>query len=361
MLVGIEIDNFRSFDHLSLDKLGTINIITGKNNTGKSTILEALFLLNGYGNPELGLNLNIMRGQTVYNSNDFLLDYFHGFEGNSKIRLRGKWSDGHNSQLEISRRNKPEIEIDFDTTTTEPPSTQPSIDSEIVFRYNVNQETTEIREGSASIAEKGFKFKHPEGKALGPQAIYLSSNITFNNSEYAARVSKGIAEKKRDVLVEALKIINPNISDIIISYEGERPNILADIGLSKYVPIALLGGGTLNMLKIISSLVDVRDGILFIDEIENGFHHSVLVDVWKVLGATSRKFRSQLFVVTHSYECIAAAVTAFKDMEAVTAFKDMKMEYYKIIRIEKSGDKINIVDIPAELVKTSTEMNLELR
>lgn len=352
MLVGIEIDNFRSLEHLTLDKLGTINIITGKNNTGKSTILESLFLLNGYGNPELGLNLNIMRGQTVFGAKDFFLDYFHGFEGNTKICLRGQWSDGHSSQLEISRRNKPETEIDFDTPTTEPPSTQPSIDSEIVFRYSVDQENAGIREGSASIAEKGFKFKHPEGKAPGPSAIYLSSNITFNNSEYAARVSKGIAEKKRDVLVEALKIINPNISDVMISYEGERPNILADIGLSKYVPIALLGGGTLNMLKIISSLVDVRDGMLFIDEIENGFHHSVLVDVWKVIGETSRKFGSQLFVVTHSYECITAAVRAFTDMQQVD---------YGIIRIEKSGDNINLINIPTELVRTSTEMNLELR
>jgi len=40
----VEIENFRSFSELKIEGLGDVNIIVGKNNTGKSTFLEALFL-----------------------------------------------------------------------------------------------------------------------------------------------------------------------------------------------------------------------------------------------------------------------------------------------------------------------------
>ena len=42
MLTSFEITNFRTFSHLRIERLGRVNLIVGKNNVGKTTLLEAL-------------------------------------------------------------------------------------------------------------------------------------------------------------------------------------------------------------------------------------------------------------------------------------------------------------------------------
>ncbi|HEY4034801.1 MAG TPA: AAA family ATPase, partial [Ktedonobacteraceae bacterium] len=44
ILNSLEIRRFRAFEHLSIEKLGRVNLIVGKNNVGKSCLLEALQL-----------------------------------------------------------------------------------------------------------------------------------------------------------------------------------------------------------------------------------------------------------------------------------------------------------------------------
>jgi predicted ATP-binding protein involved in virulence len=43
-LTWIEIRNFRAFKSVKIDDLADINVFIGKNNTGKSTLLEAIYL-----------------------------------------------------------------------------------------------------------------------------------------------------------------------------------------------------------------------------------------------------------------------------------------------------------------------------
>ena len=44
MFTSVRIQNFRQFKDLKLENLARINLITGKNNTGKTSLLEALYL-----------------------------------------------------------------------------------------------------------------------------------------------------------------------------------------------------------------------------------------------------------------------------------------------------------------------------
>ncbi len=55
--------------------------------------------------------------------------------------------------------------------------------------------------------------------------------------------------------------------------------------------------------------------ILLIDEIENGLHHSVIEAVWRGIGALSRNHDIQVFVTTHSEECVNAASTSSHSRE----------------------------------------------
>src|SRR5258706_16433422 len=53
MYKSFEIKNFRCFEDFKIDDLQRINLITGKNNVGKTALLEALFLYSGERNPQL--------------------------------------------------------------------------------------------------------------------------------------------------------------------------------------------------------------------------------------------------------------------------------------------------------------------
>ena len=47
MYSSFRVQNFRGFKDLRLDDLARVNLIAGKNNTGKSALLEAIFTYTG--------------------------------------------------------------------------------------------------------------------------------------------------------------------------------------------------------------------------------------------------------------------------------------------------------------------------
>ena len=71
LLNSIKIRNFRGFDNLQIDGFSEINLLIGKNNSGKSSLLEAFFLLIGMSNPMLPENINRLRGLNIKNADEF--------------------------------------------------------------------------------------------------------------------------------------------------------------------------------------------------------------------------------------------------------------------------------------------------
>ena len=61
MLTSLRISNYRAFRELRIDELSRINLISGRNNSGKTTLLEALLMLSA-GHPEITLHTAIIRG-----------------------------------------------------------------------------------------------------------------------------------------------------------------------------------------------------------------------------------------------------------------------------------------------------------
>ena len=61
MLTNLTIRNYRAIDELRIGELGRINLISGRNNSGKTTLLEALLILSS-GHPEITLHNSIIRG-----------------------------------------------------------------------------------------------------------------------------------------------------------------------------------------------------------------------------------------------------------------------------------------------------------
>src|SRR3954452_10370521 len=75
--------------------------------------------------------------------------------------------------------------------------------------------------------------------------------------------------------------------------------------------MALMGEGMVRLLSLVLEITNASNGVVLIDEIETGLHHSVLRTVWRAIGKASRRSNTQVFATTHSWECISAAHEAF--------------------------------------------------
>ena len=83
--------------------------------------------------------------------------------------------------------------------------------------------------------------------------------------------------------------------------------IWGDIGLRELVPLAVMGDGMSRLARLVLAIADAPGGLVLVDEIETGLHHTVLSDVWRVVDEAARQFETQVVATTHSYECIRAA------------------------------------------------------
>ena len=115
-----------------------------------------------------------------------------------------------------------------------------------------------------------------------------------------------------------------------------------------------MGEGFNRLANLTLSIANSENGVVLIDEIENGLHYSVHVDVWKAIANAAREFKVQVFATTHSLEMIRAAHQAFKDDEPY----DFRL--HRLYRSQKTN-QIDVATFKEDNIETAIDMNLELR
>jgi AAA15 family ATPase/GTPase len=132
---------------------------------------------------------------------------------------------------------------------------------------------------------------------------------------------------------------------------GEGARAYADLGERRPIPLAMIGEGFSKLLTILTATILGEASIMLIDEIENGFHYSVLPDVWRAIVAAASGRSVQIFVTTHSLECIEAAVEGSQDHEGTLAF----------YRLERRQNGIEVVAGADDRLRSAVKVGFELR
>ena len=131
--------------------------------------------------------------------------------------------------------------------------------------------------------------------------------------------------------------------------------IYFDIGIKKLVPYQLMGDGIIRLLSIIVSISQTENGILLIDEIENGFHYSVLNKLWQSVYETAIQYNVQIFITTHSFEC----AKAFGNIEYDNKLTE---DNSRIFRIENNNNnEFKSIKFDTEDIGSSFESKWEIR
>ncbi len=327
MLKRLEIRNYRAFKHLAVDQLGRINLFAGKNSSGKTSLLEALFLLAGFGSPGPALNANIIRGvesptiSTEAVRELYWKPMFLNLNKNKKISIKAthessgdlKTLGDLSLEISIERLKSTEIaEISSNSSGLGPASIDPE---SLTFAFTGPNIPSDIKIHESRLLLRGNDTIHIESGAPQIEPRFNAALIPSNDQspDQSPKLLGEVRRQKRGhILLQALQIIEPRLKSVEDNSFSGVPVIMGDVGFRELVPLASLGEGMqhLSWIALGLSMAGMSGGVLLIDEIENGIHHTVMPKVWQFVGETAKLFDVQVFATTHSYECMSDAYTA---------------------------------------------------
>lgn len=378
MLKSFQISNFRVFRLLEVGKLNRVNLIVGKNNAGKSTFLEAIELYASNASPTVLLDLVESRQETWISGAQ---SQTQNFTGNSvrhlffdhKLPLIGEQGillgeAFSNSKLHIGiaayqDRNDSEgtttkvrvSESKLSTFEDDPSSFEIFLVAEENDKtrrlFRLDRDVRDIRRYSSRSL-----YGRQDAEVKATWQIVATENM--HNRKLAALWDLTSLTNLEDDVIAALRLIDNRVSgvafveDIGQGRPGENRIPLVKIeGVDEPLPLKSMGDGMTRLLHIIVALVNAQDGILLIDEFENGLHWSVQPRVWEIIFDLSQKLNVQVFATTHSRDCTQGFDIAWNKHPDLGAF----------FRLDTKDGMIRATEYTSETLTDAIEMDVEVR
>ncbi len=317
MLDHIHIQNYRLFKDLKIDKLAQVNLIAGKNNTGKTALLEALRISesDSEGVGTVINNIIYNRGGWQYENRDreAFLSLFYEKENNKKLPIRINYK-----QLEINKNADGGVIM-------------------YVIHYIPDKESYRIRFG------KAVGYMNPKDNVF-----YIAFNA--DTGRFIDYFDKIVLNNLESEVIKILQIINPKIT----SYKILAANKEIQVEYSgAFRPIKEEGDGLKRLLIIAASLVLSKNNILLIDEFEVGLHHSVQEQLWEIIFKYAKEWNIQVFATTHSQDTV--------ENFYYVANKPQNKGQGQYFTLNRKGEDIVAVDYDMEEMKLALESNIEIR
>ena len=365
MFKSFYVNNFRLFKHLELSELGRINLIAGKNSSGKSALLEAIRLYASNADPGVFADLIFSRkeywspeGQPPFDetvAEQVLRHLFHGHklpEMNGEGIRVGKSKEDH---FHITVAAYVQAEEGIVQRVPNSKGRQRSlsfmdieISDDISFydKYLVSEQKEQTRRLvnlDKSLNELMRRSSRFQGHSHYPiQVVFAQS--TDSNDLGSLWDKIGLTSLRPEVIA-GLQLIEPEIKELSFVDAEDRRRYRTPIGRSAMARIPMVqysdvleplslqvfGDGILRLFEILLSLVNARDGILVIDELENGLHYTIHPKVWDIVFRLAKKLNVQVFATTHSWDCIRGFEVAWREhLDEGTFFRlDMKEDQVK--------------------------------
>ncbi len=362
-LGSFRVAGFRGLRDLRIPELGRVNLFVGMNNAGKSSLLEAIYLYAGGAIPERIHSLLVTR-EEISDENAApvepdaldaaLVRLFHreGGERVSRMTL-GPTGELHR-QLVIDRG--------WATTFTAGETVATRFSPALVDDLHGDHERAlEVHLGDAHpriIPDRRLLGRFTFGAALLllHPAIFVHAN-GLSNEAVANSWDRIALTDEEDLVTAALRIIAPGVERISVIGDGDglaqRRVMVRVRGQDSPVPLRTMGDGMNRLLGLALALATARDGILLVDEIENGIHYSVQADMWRTIVRAATLLNVQVFATTHSWDCIRAFAAATSDADATDCM---------LYRLDnRRHDDIRAVRYTADEVGIAAEQQIEVR
>lgn len=298
---NIEIKNFRGIDHLRVDDFSEVNVFLGQNNSGKTTVLEAIAMLMSMSNPDIPQVINAARARKPFSRFIDIQYYFNNLNVATPPELKAELTDGTTRHLEMA------LSYVFDELAE--PQKEPQQQMGAVKYVNTLEMNFNISSGASSQSYQSWLRVNSQGMVVNRKVAdsYLESKRAWltpsdlMTSSLADDLAELFKRNRKDSILTLLKLFDARIKgieiltdDIYIGFEG----------MAQMLSFSMMGDGLRRYLNIVAAAANPLIDVLLIDEIDNGLHYSVYRKLWQTLFALANVTGKQIFVTTHSKETL---------------------------------------------------------
>lgn len=348
MFADISIQGYRGIRQAKVEGLNLINIFFGKNNCGKSSLLEAIFLLSGPSNPTLPIVLNSIRGLSERTLRNFALEFYRP-DFHNEILLEATGENARSLKISLIKLENSSVDLD---SIVPGESSAPSVLYGFATKFSVGdgsiayESSVVIDDADTSKGNQNIDTRYDEPLI----ARFVSSRTPFKID--IDNFSGVLENKNEQEFVDILRIVDPRIIDI--QYVGDE--FLVDIGGERRFPMNVMGDGFLKVFNLVLSIYSSSDGILIVDELDNGIHYSIMPGLWRAVIAACRRLNVQLYASTHSLDLLKGLVNACESDK--DGCQDL-VSAYKLVR--RPDDEVVSIHYSAQDLAFSLKQEIEVR
>jgi hypothetical protein len=329
MISTLELKNFRGLEHVKFENLGRANLIIGGNNTGKTSILEALILLYG--------SLEQVKG---------LPAEFRNLPKNKEDQEQTFWKllARNGSFADLSICGDEDRVIGSSLSHSWHLALWSSVsDEEVRFVYGDSSDKIEVVSGGLGNHKASVVTTHARDPSDVSELYNQIAPLNPHNEDKLELLLRDSIEPR----LRRLRYAKPSGSKVHL--------VFVDLGEGSMLPFTQMGQAFARTLEIYCEIFANRPKILLIDEIENGLYYEGMEDFWKGLMAVLEDQDVQLFATTHSRECMEAA------QKAASAMEGDPLRFLRLDRRLDDPGKIVATTFGKEEMQTAIEFNREMR
>ncbi len=352
-LKSFSVNQFRGIHELNVNGLGDINLIVGDNNSGKTSVLEAIMLLRSTSTFSNILSVVRLRDNGFFSP--FRLSTFENFlymfnPGSDEKKIDVEGLIGNTSVgIKVSGTIE-NVLIDMSELRDRHRNAHTMQGTSVIY------DETEVAEFQGIISSKigddvsneeirfneytrltGMRASKPESIEI----VYVSPT-DHTNGKVFSRVVKN--EDYKDIVLHVIKIFDDDIEDILYIKNEQTSRPIECLKHKKLgiMPLATYGDGIKKVLLLANSIASAAGGILLVDEIETAIHARYYDDIFKFVIKACKQFNIQLFATTHS-------------IEAVDGFLATQCDEEKEKYLGEDNDVIRIVTFRKNIEKNKTD------
>ena len=285
MLDSLRIESFRGLCDLDFTPLSRINVLTGFNNSGKTSVLEALYVMLA-DHAQLVLYPQIFRS-AQQQPNEQYEHFWKWLLPNGDVRKE--------ADVSVITSDKKKLRM-------------------VLKKHPQQQNTLTIQYSDSSRGSVTVNVANGGIPAIATRAVprmqFFSPRLGSPVVDAEAYNRVQLLSDGEDMLLELMKVVEPRLRKLRYAKVTKESLVYADVGLGTLIPAYQMGQAFCRMLTLYMQMLVNDADVLLIDEIENGLHSTVYTPVWEGIAALAQRQDLQIFVTTHSGECVQAASRA---------------------------------------------------
>ena len=372
---SLKIENFRGFQSFELQQLGRINLLVGENNSGKTSILEAIQLLQLNAPARVFAEICANRGEfliTESQKSQIELDVRHLFHGH-QIELGTGFTitknDSHQMIVSVGRNLIEDLSAPSGAYFQLDSTYDPPITDGQGFDLIVKRAGSKVKDESDARIHltKNLRISMPStnGNAYKAERNFVRPS-SLKVTDIVKLFDEIVLTPDEEVVYEALRVIEPIKRIAPVTPQFFNVVELTQLGIpaqfrggfdilhesGERLPIGSMGDGIWHILGLVLSAIASKKRILLVDEIDSGLHFRAMLGMWKVIWRIVEKLNIQVFATTHSRDC-------WESLAELAESESVAEDKITIHRIERNRPRSAVFD--AEMAVIAANQGIEVR